>query len=407
MRVVFLTSRMPFPPVGGDRFRVFHLLRTASEAGHEVHLVTFDRATPSRAAIAPLDRLLASIRVVPLPPLLSTLRAAQALPSREPLQAAYYRSRTMRRVVGELLGRVRPDVVYTHLFRMAPYATERMGRHSARWILDLTDVISAGIERSLPYRRGLDLWIYREEMKRIRRYESAVAPRFDECWVISDAERQSLLALAPDAHVRVVPNGLGPEPFYPNGPRERARLLFLGYHEVFHNRDAARFLVDEVFPRVRAAEPDALLEIAGRGSESLGAWTRATGVRISGYVPRLEDALMQATVFVAPHRFAAGVQNKVLQALASGTPVVSTPAVRLGLEPMPEGVMRVAEGPDAIAEQIVRVIRDPAGAAAMGERGRAWARSHFTWEPAREALESNGMTQEPARVVTPPVPAGA
>jgi hypothetical protein len=148
MRVVFLTSRMPFPPEGGDRFRVFHLLRTAVEAGHEVHLVTFDRSVPARVAIAPLERLLASIRVVHLPKLVSTLRAAQALSGRIPLQAAYYHSRRMSAVIGHALDRVRPDVVYTHLFRMAPYAIERMERHRARWILDLTDVISAGIVRS-------------------------------------------------------------------------------------------------------------------------------------------------------------------------------------------------------------------------------------------------------------------
>jgi glycosyltransferase involved in cell wall biosynthesis len=225
--------------------------------------------------------------------------------------------------------------------------------------------------------------------------------------VISDAERRTLLSLAPNARVHVVPNGLGPEPFQPNGPRERARLLFLGYQEVFHNRDAARFLVGEVFPRVRAMEPDATLDIAGRGAESLGLWARGEGVRIVGFVPRLEDALMHATVFVAPHRFAAGVQNKVVQAMASGTPVVSTPAVQQGLEPIPEGVMRVAEGADAIAAQIVTLIRNPTEAAALGARGRAWARSTFTWAGAQAALESNGRSREPARVDHPAIPAGA
>lgn len=405
MRVVFLTSRMPFPPEGGDRFRVFHLLRTASEAGHEVHLVTFDRRVPPRSAIAPLDKLLASIRIVPLPKLVSKLRAAQALPTGQPLQVAYYRSGRMREQVGEVLARVRPDLVYTHLFRMAPYALERMKRHRARWILDFTDVISAGIARSLPYRHGPDLWLYREEMKRIGRFEAAIAPRFDECWVISEAERESLYALAPGAHVRVVSNGLGPEPFYPNGPRERARLLFLGYQEVFHNRDAVRFLVQDVFPRVRAAEPMATLDIAGRGAETLGAWAQGEGVRIVGYVPRLEEALMSATVFVAPHRFAAGVQNKVLQALASGTPVVSTPVVQQGLEPIPDGVMRVAEGPADIAAQIVSLIRDPDAAAALGLRGQAWARSTFTWRGALEALESNGGSPALAPAAKPLVAA--
>ncbi len=406
MRVVFLTSRMPFPPEGGDRFRVFHFLRTASEAGHEVHLVTFDRSLPSRSAIAPLEKLLASIRIVPLPRLVSTLRSARALPTGQPLQAAYYRSRRMRERVGEALTRVRPDVVYTHLFRMAPYAMERMKEHRARWILDLTDVISAGIARSLPFRRGPDLWLYREEMKRIERFEAAIAPRFDECWVISEAERANLATLAPDARIRVVPMGLGPEPFHTNGPRDVARLLFLGFHEVFHNRDAVRFLVRDVFPRVRAAVPEATLDIVGRGTRSLGAWARGDGVRIVGYVPRLEDVLMTATVFVAPHRFAAGLQTKVIQALASGTPVVSTPPVRRGLAPVPDDVLRIAEEPEALAAQIVKLIRDPADAAALGQRGRAWARATFRWSTSLEALESNGRHPEPAPKPLPFVPAG-
>jgi glycosyltransferase involved in cell wall biosynthesis len=121
--------------------------------------------------------------------------------------------------------------------------------------------------------------------------------------------------------------------------------------------------------------------------ESLGAWARGEGVRVVGYVPRLESALMSSTVFVAPHRFAAGVQNKVIQALASGTPVVTTPVVRLGLEPIPDGILRVADTPEGLAAHVVALIRDPSLARAEGDRGQAWARDRFTWNEALEALE--------------------
>jgi polysaccharide biosynthesis protein PslH len=396
MRIVFLTSRMPCPPEGGDRFRVFHMLRMASEAGHEVHLLTFARHEHDPAEIEPLTRLLASVDVVSLPPLLSRLRAARALAGEEPLQAAYYRSRRMQDRVGRILARVRPDLVYTHLFRMAPYALERMPRVKARWVLDFTDVISVGIERSLPYRKGFDLWLYRKECDRIRLYESRVAPRFDECWVISEAERESMLDIAPEAHVRVVPNGLGPDSFQQNGPRESSQLLFLGFHEVFHNRDAVRHLVQDVFPLVRGEVPGATLEIAGKGAESLGPWARGEGVRIVGHVPRVESALMKATVFVAPHRFAAGVQNKVIQALASGTPVVTTSIVRLGLEPIPDGIIRVADTPEGLAAHAVELIRNPELARVEGERGRAWARDRYSWNGALDAIESPSDAEDAA-----------
>lgn len=387
MRILFLTSRMPYPPVGGDRHRVFHIVRTAAEAGHSVHLVTFDTHARDPVEIAPLEAVASSVDVVPLPRLLSAFRAFRALPGRFPLQAAYYRSRRMRDRVEAALRRVKPHVVVTHLFRMAPYALPHVGRGSARWVLDLTDVISAGIERSMPYRRGPSEWIYRIEGPRIRDYEARVAPRFDECWVVSEAEARHLTALAPSARIRVVPIGMPHDRFRADAAREPARLLFIGFHEVFHNQDAVRFLVQEILPRVRAAVPEATLDIGGKGSEALGAWARVPGARILGFVPDLEDALARATVFVAPHRFAAGVQTKVLQALTAATPVVTTPIVRSGLEPVPADVIRVAEDADGIAAHVIALLRDPRGAAAMGERGRAWARDRFRWSVSLETLE--------------------
>ena len=388
MRVVFLTSRMPYPPEGGDRFRVFHFLRTLSEAGHEVHLVTFDRGRPKDGTLEPLERLLGSIDIVPMPRLLSAFRSGAALLTARPLQAAYYGSRRMEACVSRKLRLVRPDVVYTHLFRMAPYALAEMRHRRARWILDLTDVISEGIARSLPFRHGLDLWLYREEGKRIARYESAVAPRFDETWVISEAERQCLASRAPSATVRVVPNGVGLGPLPRGTDRPPAKLLFLGFHEVFHNRDAVRFLVGDVLPRIRSEVPEATLEIAGKGAETLGSWARGDGVRVIGYVPRVEEALLGATVFVAPHRFAAGVQNKVVQALAAGTPVVTTSIVRQGLDPVPPGVLRVGDSADEIAAEVVALLRHPEAASLQAERGREWALSRFTWRVSLEAFEA-------------------
>ena len=388
MRVVFLTSRMPYPPEGGDRFRVFHLLRTLSEAGHEVHLATFDRGEPKNGTLEPLERLVASIDIVPMPRLLSAFRSGAALLTHQPLQAAYYRSRRMEACVARKLQRVRPDVVYTHLFRMAPYALAEMKHRRSRWILDLTDVISEGIARSLPFRHGPDLWLYREEGKRIARYESSVAPRFDETWVISEAERRCLAARVPSANVRVVPNGVGLGPLPHGTTRPPAKLLFLGFHEVFHNRDAVRFLVGEVFPRIRAEVPEVTLEIAGKGAETLGAWAQGDGVRVTGYVPRVEDALLGATVFVAPHRFAAGVQNKVVQALAAGTPVVTTSIVRQGLDPVPEGILRVGESAAEIAAETVALLRHPDSASLQADRAREWALSRFNWRVSLEAFEA-------------------
>ncbi|HEV8128438.1 MAG TPA: glycosyltransferase family 4 protein [Candidatus Eisenbacteria bacterium] len=396
MRILFLTSRMPYPPVGGDRFRVYHVMRAAAEAGHAVHLLSFDLGREEQRN-GSLDEIARSVETVPLPLALSWFRAAKALPGRFPLQAAYYRSRRMRERVDDAIHRIRPHVVVTHLFRMAPYALPHVGRGRARWILDLTDVISAGIERSMPYRRGLDRKLYEIEGPRIRNYESLIAPRFDECWVISPAEAAELARIAPKATVRVVPNGMGTSRLRASTLREPASLLFLGNLEVFHNRDAASFLARDVFPRVRAEIPGATLAIAGKGSDLVRSWAeRLPGVRVLGFVEDADQVISRASVFVAPHRFAAGVQNKVLQALSCATPVVTTSVVRAGLEPVPEGVIRVADDPEHIAAHVVALLRDPDGANAFGHLGRAWVQSRFTWEPSVLALEA-GLAVHPRR----------
>jgi sugar transferase (PEP-CTERM/EpsH1 system associated) len=400
MRILFLTSRLPAPPVGGDRFRVFHVLRTAAEAGHEVHLVSFDDGRSDPRAIEALRSRARHVEVVALPKWLSWWRAASALPSREPLQAAYYRSARMRRAVADAFDRAKPDVVYTHLFRMAPYALGEQRRRDARWILDLTDVISAGMERSLPFRRGPQRWLHREESRRIARYEATIARQFDECWLISHAEARALERLAPAARTRVVPNGLEAAAKGPDPTRHPSRLLYFGYHGVFHNRDAARYLVEEILPRVRAAVPDVTLDIAGKDAETLGRWARRDDVRLLGFVPDLEAELRRAAVFVAPHRFAAGVQNKVVQALAAGTPVVTTPIVRRGLEPIPDDALRVGADADAIAAHVVALLGDPAAAAALGSRGRSWALSRFHWRASLDALEEAGAAT-PAEAIAP------
>src|SRR5258705_1071210 len=140
---------------------------------------------------------------------------------------------SMRDLVDDDVRRIRPHVVYTHLFRMAPYALPHLSRRGTGWVLDMTDVISAGMERSLPFRHGPDRWLHRLEERRIRDFEARVAPGFDECWVISEREARYLAALAPSSRIRVVPNGVGPERFRARASRTKARLLFLGFHDVF------------------------------------------------------------------------------------------------------------------------------------------------------------------------------
>lgn len=378
MRLLCLTPRLPYPPDRGDRLRAFNVIRRLSDE-HELHLLSFIARDAEREHLDTLARYCRSVQVVPLSPRRSAATVALNAWQRLPWQALYYRSAAMQRLVDETLRGGRFDAAYIHLFRMAPY----LAAHDTLYrIVDLTDVISNELARSMAYRRGLSRLIYRLEARRIGRYEREVAQRIEEVWLVSQHDRDLLASQCPDANIRVVPNGVDLAAFYPSGqPAEPASLLFTGHMRVYHNIDAATFLVHEVLPLVRREIPDCTLTLAGANpGPEVEALADTPGVSVAGFVPDLNAALNRATVFVAPLRFAAGVQNKVLEAMAAGRPVVTTSVVNEGLGALPGRDLLTGDDAATLAGQVVSLLRNPGQREHIGAAGRAFVEQRFSWD---------------------------
>jgi sugar transferase (PEP-CTERM/EpsH1 system associated) len=384
MRILCLTSRLPYPPNRGDRLRAFHFIEHLAQK-HELSLVSFIADEDQRQHLTTLEAFCRTVQVVPMRPRSSAAAVARNLWRREPLQALYYRSRAMGRLVAQSTASTRFDAAYVHLFRMAPYMA---GYRDLYRVVDLTDVISKEIDLSLPYRGLTSRLLYRLEKPRIARYERWVARTFEESWLISEADRRILAATCPGANVQVVPNGVDMETFRPMGRAPVPNsLIFVGHLRVFHNVDAARYLVGEIMPLVRRQVPACKVEIVGANpAPSVQALAEAPGVSVPGFVEDLNQALNQASVFVAPLRFAAGVQNKVLEAMAAGRPVVTTGAIADGLGAVPGRDLLTGEDAQALAGEIVRLLGDGQLQATLGQAGRRFVRENYSWSYAVERM---------------------
>jgi glycosyltransferase involved in cell wall biosynthesis len=278
------------------------------------------------------------------------------------------------------------DAAYIHLFRMAPYLAHHPGLYR---VVDLTDVISKEVAASLPYRGAASRLLYSLERPRIAAYEKKVAEHFEESWLISGADLKVLGRRAPGANLQVVPNGVDLEQLRPsNGETEPDLLLFVGHMSVFHNVDAASFLAEEILPRVRRAVPACRVRLVGADpAPRVKALGELPGVTVAGFVPDLNAELNRAAVFVAPLRFAAGVQNKVLEALAAGRPVVTTRQVSEGLGATPGEHLLAGDDPGVLAALVGELLQDPDRARAIGEAGRLFVAQRFTWETARRRMK--------------------
>ncbi len=386
MRILCLTPRLPYPPYGGDRLRAFNIIKRLA-AEHELSLVSFIARRSERDHLARLRSICRDVRVLLKSPLNSVATVAGNVWRPDSMQALYFRSGAMRRLVAETLTRNRFDAAYVHLFRMAPYIADHPWLYR---ILDMTDVISKGIGYSLPYRPPVSRLIYRIEKPRIARYERQAANKFDETWLISEAERRHLAAVCPEANIQVVPNGVDTEQFRPTGqPCDADSLVFVGKMNVFHNVDAATHLVSDVLPLIRQHIPACRLKIVGVGLDAgIRRLALVPGVTAVGFEEDLNACLNRAAALVAPLRAVAGVQNKVLEAMAAGRPVVTTSLVNRGLGAMPERDLLIADDAAATARQAVRLLQDEMLRARLGQAARQFVRHKFTWDAAADRMRA-------------------
>lgn len=377
MNLLFLTPRLPYPPDRGDRLRAFHFLRQLA-GDHQITLVSFVADEAERAYIPALQPYCAAVHVVEQSVWRSATAVLRHLHRPEPLQLRYYQSTAMRQLVDRLVATHAFAAAYVHLFRMAPYVAHHPQLYR---IVDLTDVISRELTLSLPYRNWLWRTIYRMEQPRIWRYEQQVARQFEESWLISEADRVALTAVCPQANIRVIPNGVDTDQLKPlSRLRQPNSLLFVGHLGVFHNVDAIRFLVEDILPLVQQHVPDCTLNIVGAGpTEDVERFGDHFGVKISGFVADLNGVLNETAVFVAPLRFSAGIQNKVLEAMAAGLPVVTTSNVNAGLGATPEQEILVADDPAQIASHLIRLLQNQALRERIGQAARHFVCQSYSW----------------------------
>lgn len=384
MRLLFLTSRLPWPPDRGDRLRTFNLLREFSQE-HEISLVSFISKPEETILREHIKDYCKDIHLLHLPSWQSALSAVFNIWRGLPLQLEYYRSSKMDQLVDQLISREKFQAVYVHLFRMAPFVSQHPGIYR---IIDLTDVISQEIATSLPYRSTISRMIYGTERPRIAAYESHVANWADETWLISDNDKLELGRQCGQANLQTIPNGVNLDEFFPKEIKARdSHLIFVGNLNVFHNIDAIKFLVQEILPLIREKKPDCKLYIVGAGeSRIVSDLAQQPGVVLVGFVNELNDALNEAAIFVAPLRFSAGVQNKVLEAMAAGVPVVTTTNVNAGLGARPGKDLVVADDPQNITDQVIALLQDPEHCQMLRFNARRFVERQFSWQVAVERM---------------------
>jgi sugar transferase (PEP-CTERM/EpsH1 system associated) len=394
LRVVMVDEELPYPPTSGKRIRTLNLtLRLARR--HRLTYVCHRNADAEEAQQAAdffaehgIEPVIVERVVPPKSGPRFYLRLAANLLSPLPYSVATHKSQRMRQTLADIARTQRVDVWHCE---WTPYAEALRGIAASRRVIMAHNVESIIWQRyheteTNPLRR----WYIGRQWRKFQRFERRVLGEVERTIAVSDTDAQRLRDDFGVARVDVVENGVDTAYFQPQARRrDPRRLLFLGSLDWRPNLDGVSLLLERVFPAVRAAEPSATLCLVGRNPpEALRRQAGAMpGVELHANVPDVRPYLADCGMLVVPLRIGGGSRLKILEALASGTPVVSTRIGAEGLHLEPGQDLTVVDDIDDLVTAILSGIRHPDVLQAESERGREKVLEHYDWERLAERLE--------------------
>ena len=385
MKILFLANRVPYPPYRGDKLKIFNLARRLKDK-HELILLTFAQTQEDLTYKAELEKIFTAVHFIYLPKWKSAINCLGGAWRSEPLQVLYFQSAEMRQALNDLLAKHRFDAVHVQHLRMSPYLAQRK---DIPRILDLPDAFSLYWERRKTVKRGLLTTIFENmEQKRVLKYEQ-IHKEYDLSLVCSAEDLEYLKRTHHVNNLRLLPNGVDMTTFKAKAHdyTHNKTILFTGNMDYAPNEDAVVYFAATILPLIRQRCPDVEFIIAGQRPVPKVAELASDHIKVTGFVKDLAAMYNSASVVVAPLRFGAGTQNKVLEAMAMGIPVVCSNIGFGGLGiASGEGAIMQTD-PAAFANSVVELLASEDKRRDMGEAGMRVIKTKFDWDVVTLTLE--------------------
>lgn len=388
MKILFIVPYVP----SLVRVRPYNLIRYLVQQEHEVTLATLYSNVQEETELKILETQVKRVLADPLPTWQSLWNVVRAIPSRQPLQSVYSWNPRLYAQINQLLSdpEVLYDVIHVEHLRGANYGIalqDAAVRRQIPIIWDSVDNISYLFKQSaIQSKSWINRWITRFEVGRTQQYESWLVRQFARVLVTSPNDRQAFLDLHPDGaglnRVQVLPNGVDLDYFTPDlqVAREPATLVVSGKMSYHANITMVSALVEEIMPLIWQSIPDVRLQIVGKDPPpQLQALSQDSRIIVTGTVPDIRPYLRGATLAVAPVPYGAGIQNKVLEAMACATPVVTSAKAISALSTTPGVHLLVANQPRDFANQVVHILQNADLRAQIGQAGLEYVQRYHNW----------------------------
>ncbi len=383
MRVLFITSRVPGRHFRGDQLRAFHHLIELGKR-HAITLLAFDPLNEREQVDLQLRQSCEKVIVVPHSQSRMALLALRAIVSGRPFQVEAYRCASTHVAFLTQLAGARFDLVHVQLVRLGALLERHL---DVPVVIDWVDALSINMRRRSTTDRWPQRWLAAIEASRLARYERALSAR---AVATCTSAQVDIAALEHAAPCHPVNNGvdLARFPFVERGRAEQ-EIVFVGNLGYFPNVDAINWFVGEVFPSLVEKFPMLCLRLVGaRPVATLKVLAQQNpAIELVGEVPDVHPYLARASLAIAPLRAGSGQQLKVIEAMASGTPIVASDIAAGGVGAVDNEHLLVATDARSMVDAIDRLLRDSELRTALARNARTLVEANFSWQHSAAALD--------------------
>ncbi|NND46612.1 MAG: TIGR03087 family PEP-CTERM/XrtA system glycosyltransferase [Woeseiaceae bacterium] len=397
MKILFVCHRLPFPPKRGGKIRPFNIIRHLKESGHSVTVGSLARSEEELEEGQPLREYCDKLIVGRVNAAAATARMIARLPTAIPSSMGYFYSPGLHREIKKELQQDRFDLVFVHCSSVAQYVSSANGVPS---ILDFGDMDSQKWLDYSSYRRfplSMGYWI---EGTKLCREEKRLARRFDLSTCTTHAELKTLRSFDAARQTDWFPNGVDAAFFSPTEePYDRNQVCFIGRMDYYPNQQAMLNFCNSALPLIQLRRPATKLTIVGaEPSAEIRKLAEKPGVTVTGTVPDVRDYVRGSALSVAPLAIARGTQNKILESMAMGVPVICSKAAAGGVDAVPGRHLLVAESPEQYTDHVIRLLEKADERKELSIAARQRVVSSHSWPASMTKLD--GIIASVARSVS-------
>lgn len=387
MKILFLTQRVPYPPNKGDKLRAFNQLVYLSET-HSIHLICLTENKTETTHRCDLLTYCDAVDIFYNSSFKAKLISLLTLPLNKPLTLSYFFSKRLKEHVEQKVSNEKYDLIFVYCSSMAQYV---INIDDTPKIIDFVDVDSLKWQQYSRVARFPYNFIYKIESSRLTQYEKKICTLFDYSFLVSKQEVEDFLKfVSPCKTLTAVCNGVDRTRFFPSATSYTpGKIVFSGAMDYFANVQTVVHFAKEIFPLIQQEVPHATFTVVGHNPtdkvKNLAVSNPA--IQVTGFVESILPYVQQADVFVAPMQIARGVQNKILEAMAMGVPVVTNSLGFEGINATPGKDLFVEDDPIGFAVKVIGLIKDKNRRSLLKQNGLNLIKDNYDWTTNLKVLE--------------------